>query len=172
MNKKVLVIAIALAMLALPLSAVSATKPETITLTGTLTLLGDVTIRDVYAGKKPVQPFAYNYLAKSTDGGGAFTGGIEGIGLYSGSALYHRSAKFLYVGSWVFEEVTVAGRTGSLRLASKSTGDFVIGEIQTELWIESGTGELSSIRGRGTATPDGPWYSLVSNYEIEIQINP
>jgi hypothetical protein len=41
-----------------------------------------------------------------------------------------------------------------------------------KLWIESGTGDLRSIRGKGTSTPVYGIYGGVWNYEFEILINP
>ena len=61
----------------------------------------------------------------------------------------------LYWTYWTFDEVTLEGvGTGGLRIGCGKGGD---------IWIESGSGELSSIRGRGTALP---------GLELTVYINP
>jgi len=167
MNKKffgVFVSIFVVVMLALPMSAVYATKPEPIPLTGTKTLTGDAVIRDIFAGTNLIE------LAKN--GGGDWTGDIEGHALYSGLALYKPNGEFMWVGRWVFEEATIDGRTGGLRIGSMTKGNYLTGEGETKLWIESGTGELSSIRGKGTEVPAPPYDFTVWDYTFDILINP
>jgi hypothetical protein len=171
MNKKVLGVfgsLLVVAMLALPMSTVSATKPETMTLTGTKTLTGDVDVRSIVAGKPPT----FNYIELAKNGGGDWTGDIEGFALYSGLALYKANGEFMWIGRWVFEEATIAGRTGGLRIGTMTKGNYNTGGAETKLWIESGTGELSSIRGKGTEVPPDPYDLTVWDYTFEILINP
>lgn len=156
MKKKklsILVIFLSVAMLALPMSAVSATKPEKITLTGTHNP-GAGTVRVILAGESG------NLLMKLKDCEDTWTGGISGVATFSGSWLFDGLVPKTVVGYWIFEEVTILGRTGGLRIGAN--GD--------EVWIESGSGELKGVNGRGTTTTVVPMVSY--NYEIELQYHP
>ena len=158
MNRKFLLIAVAclaLAMLALPISVVSATKPTTMTLSGTINVLGTGII--LPAGESS------NVLLKFRDVPVVWTGDIAGSGVYNGNWLDKGGDLVLDVGvgTHVLEDVTIDG-VGS--------GDLTIG--QNHVWnyfIKSGSGDLSSIRGKGTITMVNP---VTYDYELEIQINP
>jgi hypothetical protein len=158
MNRKVLVIAVALmavAMIALPISVVSATKPTTMTLSGKIYVLGTGSIFP--AGESG------NVLLKFRDVPVLWTGDIAGSGVYNGNWLDKGGDLVLDVGvgTHVLEDVTIDG---------VGTGDLTIG--QNHVWnyfIKSGSGDLSSIRGKGTITMVNP---VTYDYELEIQINP
>jgi len=157
-KRKVLVIAVALmvvAMLALPISLVSATKPTTMTLSGTISVLGTGSI--FLAGESG------NVLLKFRDVPVLWTGDIAGSGVYNGNWLDKGGDMILDVGvgTHALEDVTID---------SVGTGDLTIG--QNHVWnyfIKSGSGDLSSIRGKGTITMVNP---VTYDYELEIQINP
>jgi hypothetical protein len=157
-KRKVLVIAVALmavAMLALPISVVSATKPTTMTLSGKIYVLGTGSIFP--AGESG------NVLLKFRDVPVLWTGDIAGSGVYNGNWLDKGGDLVLDVGvgTHVLEDVTIDG---------VGTGDLTIG--QNHVWnyfIKSGSGDLSSIRGKGTITMVNP---VTYDYELEIQINP
>ena len=108
---------------------------------------------------------------KMKDAFDVFSGGIEGTGHYFGSWWLKMSPlgefEGIHInGYWIFEGVTIDDVT--------YTGTLRIGQNGEELWIESGTGDLSSIRGRGTATyilPEIYQYSVFT-YEMDIYINP
>ena len=159
-KRKVLVIAVALmavAMLALPISVVSATKPTTMTLSGTIYILGEGTGSIFVAGESG------NNLLKFRDVPVLWTGDIAGSGVYNGNWLDKGGDLVLDVGvgTHVLEDVTIDG---------VGTGDLTIG--QNHVWnyfIKSGSGDLSSIRGKGTITMVNP---VTYDYELEIQINP
>ena len=157
-KRKVLVIAVALmavAMIALPISVVSATKPTTMTLSGKIYVLGTGSIFP--AGESG------NVLLKFRDVPVLWTGDIAGSGVYNGNWLDKGGDLVLDVGvgTHVLEDVTIDG---------VGTGDLTIG--QNHVWnyfIKSGSGDLSSIRGKGTITMVNP---VTYDYELEIQINP
>jgi hypothetical protein len=157
-NRKIIVISVALmaiAMLALSVSPAYATKPETMTLTGRKIPTGIGDFNHFPAGESG------NSQIKMKDCLDTWVGGIKGTGHYYGSWLVKPSGEVNMIGYWIFEGATVAG---------VGTGDLRIGQNGLNLWIESGSGDLSSIRGRGTATLTLPYYIL--NWEIVIQINP
>ena len=145
----------AVAMLALPISVVSATKPTTMTLSGKIYVLGTGSIFP--AGESG------NVLLKFRDVPVLWTGDIAGSGVYNGNWLDKGGDLVLDVGvgTHVLEDVTIDG---------VGTGDLTIG--QNHVWnyfIKSGSGDLSSIRGKGTITMVNP---VTYDYELEIQINP
>jgi hypothetical protein len=162
MNKKVLVIVVALmavAMLALPISVVSATKPTTMTLSGTIYILGEGTGKIFVAGESG------NNLLKFRDVPVLWTGDIAGSGVYNANWLDKVSGDMVVdvaVGTHVLEDAMVDGI---------GVGDLSIGHNKDgfEYFIKSGTGYLSSIRGKGTLTMVNP---VTYDYELEVQINP
>lgn len=167
MNGKVLVVAVALmavAMLAVPMSVAYATKPETRTLTGTFYILvgqGGST-KTIMAGESD------NVLLKHKDIPVLWTGDIAGSGVYSGEWLVKGGPIIqggelkVAIGHYVLEDAVVDGI---------GVGDLSIGHNKYGLdyLIKSGTGDLSSIRGKGTITPID---FITYDYEIVIQINP
>ena len=163
MNKKVFGIFVSLfavAMLAMPMSVVSSTNPETKTLTGTLYVYGTPE-SVIHAG------VSGNTLLKFRDATPlTFTGEISGSGTYNGNWLIKDGTFHLIVGEYVLEDVTINDVDGT---GLVGTGDLVIGHNWYDLWIKTGSGELQSIRGRGTLTSAG---FNKYNYELEIKINP
>ena len=160
-KRKVLVIAVALmavAMLALPISVVSATKPTTMTLSGTIYILGEGTGSIFVAGESG------NNLLKFRDVPVLWTGDIAGSGVYNANWLDKGGDMVVdvAVGTHVLEDVTIDG---------VGTGDLSIGHnhFGWDYFIKSGTGDLSSIRGKGTLTMVNP---VEYDYELEVQINP
>jgi len=173
MNKKVLVIAVvlmAVAILALPISVVSATKPLTMTLTGIYYMVGGGSMKVFDAGQSG------NLIFKIKDLGCVWTGDITAGdigtwpdptvppvlgGVYNGYWLVRPTGEGAFPGRFILEDVTIAG---------VGTGDLTLGSKQEKLWIESGTGDLSSIRGKGTQTEIAG--IVVLGYTLEVQINP
>ena len=172
MNKKVLgvfVSLLAVVMLALPMSAAYATKPEptTMTLTGFFEVLPENIpgvpfsspyVRAFPAGESGIFQVKWRGLPAN------FTGDIEGIGPYDGNWKIKNSgtpdAELSTVGIQLVENAVVAGiGTGDLKMKAKN--DL--------LTIISGTGDLKDLKGEGTVEMlTGVLYS----YSIEVQINP
>jgi hypothetical protein len=159
MNKKagVFIVLLVVATLALPLSFVSASKPETKTLTGTFVT--------------PYDPSKVTIITAGDSGNGAWkfrdapviwSGDISGSGVYNGNwltkggPLASGGEIVLTTGTYVLTGVTIDGI---------GTGDLTLGQNGGHLFVKSGSGDLSSIRGTGTITGGG-------SYELEIQINP
>ena len=152
MNKKVLgvfVSLLAVVMLALPMSAAYATKPEptTMTLTGFFEVLPENIpgvpfsspyVRAFPAGESGIFQMKWRGLPAN------FTGDIEGIGPYDGNWKIKNSgtpdAELSTVGIQLVENAVVAGiGTGDLKMKAKN--DL--------LTIISGTGDLKDIKGTG-----------------------
>jgi hypothetical protein len=172
-KRKVLVIAVALmavAMLAVPMFSAHATKPVTMTLTGIYYIVGGGSMEVIEAGQSG------NVLFKIKDLGCVWTGDITAGslgtwpdptvppvpgGVYNGQWLVKPTGEGAFPGRLILEDVTIAGI---------GTGDLTLGAKQDKLWIESGTGDLSSIRGKGTQTEIAG--IVVLGYTLEVQINP
>ena len=158
-NKKVLGIVIALAavVLALPISAAYAEKP-----TIELTLSGKYWMMDANPDHMKVFTTGNsgNTMFKFRGFVSVWTGDIAGSGVYNGNWVSKSPFEGTYTGCFILEDVTIAG-VGS--------GDLRIGALGFDLRIESGSGDLRSIRGKGTTT----MVSMIEwDYELEIQINP
>ena len=165
MNKKILGVFISLlavAMLAVPMSVAYATKPETRTLTGTYYILGMGDGFEVFAGESD------NVLLKLRNVPCLWTGDIAGFGIYKGEWLVkggpivQGGELVVAIGHYVLEDAVVDGI---------GVGDLSIGHNKYGLdyLIKSGSGDLRSIRGKGTITPID---FVTYDYEIVIQINP
>ena len=165
MNKKILgvfVSLLAVVMLALPMSVAYATKPETKTLTGTYYILGVGDGGPIFAGESD------NVLLKLRNVPCLWTGDISGSGIYNGNwlvkggPLAEGGELVRAIGHYVLEDAMVDGI---------GVGDLSIGHNMEGLdyFIKSGTGDLSSIRGKGTITPID---FVTYDYEIVIKINP
>jgi hypothetical protein len=172
MTKKMLSIFLSLfvvAMLALPMSAAHATKPTTMTLTGTYFITGPGDSYSSAAGKSD------NYYMKTRNAPCLWTGDISGNSINHGNWLSKGGPILggelaVTVMTFKFEDVTIndVGETGFV-----GTGDLTIGFSRSSemerVHIKSGTGDLRSIRGEGTITK----VNLITyNYEFEVQINP
>ena len=166
-NKKLLVIAVAVAMLALPMSAVSATKPITLTLTGTFTVFPDpqgADMKIIEAGESGVT------LMKIRELEVMWSGDITGSGHYdanwlieSGSMLADKS-----VGTHFLEDAAIYDIDTDYNVG---TGDLAIGHNHDgfDYTIKSGSDDFRSIRGKGMSWPID---MLNYGYEIVVQINP
>jgi hypothetical protein len=172
MNKKVLVIAVTLmvvAMLALLVSTVYAIKPETMTLSGSTYVIGSGTQRSFDAGESGSE------LIKFKDLPVVFTGDIIAgdLGTLTPGGVCDTNwlvkeplVDWVFTGTFTLQDATIAGiGTGDLKIGML----FKDGMSAARWTIESGTGDLSSIRGRGTALQVGMYKY---NYEFEVQINP
>lgn len=148
-------------MLALPMSAAYATKPITRTLSGTMYVIGPGTGTDILAGESG------NTHEKFRDLPFVLIGDITSLGgLYHGNLLTKPSGDITWHGTWTMEVATIEEfGSGSLKFGSS----WDEGEPAAEWWITGATGDLSSLRGRGTATPLSA-YSF--EYVFEVQINP
>ncbi len=152
LNKKVLGIAVfllALAMLAVPISAVYATKP--IPVSGTFMLLvgGTITPRD--AGKST------NRIQTITDVPTLFAGDISGTGYYDSRWVIHNSddpaaSWRMNVKSTYTITATVDGKSGILHF---ETSGFTLSKHPNGWRITGGTGDLAGLQGQGTFT-DNP----------------
>jgi hypothetical protein len=161
MNKKVGIFAVLLvaATLALPISFASATKPQTKILTGTYVTPFDPTkVTIIPAGDSG------NAAWKFRDAPVIWLGDIAGSGVYNGNwltkggPLAYGGEIVLTTGTYVLTDVIIDGI---------GNGDLTLGQNGGHLFVKSGSGDLSSIRGTGTITGGGPYA-----YELEIQINP
>ncbi len=159
MKKTVLVIVSALIVMAISGTPVFAEKPVEMTLTGTFFIVGMGDNYLVAAGESD------NYLIKIRNAPTIWTGDIAGSGTTDGNWVVKggplgRGELANTVGRYYLPDVTVAGI---------GTGDLFLGYSELEYWIESGSGDLRSIRGKGTATQVN---FVTYNYELVIQINP
>ncbi len=160
MNKTVLVIIAALMVMAIMVTPVFAEKPVTMTLTGTMVVLGIGDGTTVVAGESD------NRLIKLRNTPCLWTGGISGSGfsngnwLVKGGPITSGGEIANAVGGVYLEDVTVAG-VGS--------GDLTLGYSGLDYWIESGSDDLRSIRGTGTFTIVS---AIKYNYVFVIKINP
>ena len=148
-------------MLLFPIYSVSATKPETITLTGTFYVMPDPQGTD---GKFMVAGESGNILAKWRGVQVMWTGDIAGNGYYYGNWLIkpESTAADISVGTHFLEDATTIGvGTGNLAIGHNHDG--------LDYFVKSGSGDFSSIRGRGFITPID---AITYDYEIVIQINP
>ncbi len=172
MKKAVLVIAVALmawAMLTLSVSAAYATKPTTMTLNGYVVVMGAGTGTDFLAGKSGNQQVKFRDLPFLLFGDiiagdlATFTPG----GLYHANELIKPSGDRTWTGTWNMETATIVGiGSGSLTFGSSWDED----EPAATWWITKATGELSSLKGRGTASPtDNPF---VYSFEFEVRLTP
>jgi hypothetical protein len=141
LNKKVLVLALAVAMLALPLSAVSATAPTTV-ITATLTMSGNPLdyVENRYLGKTG------GWIATFTDAPLTITGDIIGDGVYNGVWLMKPIDVFPFgelsaSNGWYTMDVEVNGASGTLTIRLPGNGKLI---------IVDGTGGLENLRGTGT----------------------
>lgn len=163
MNKKIVGFALSsiiLAMLTISIYAVSATQPVTKTLTGTFTMgFNPEAIKYFDAGESG------NTLTKIRGFPVVWEGDIAGSGYYYANMLskLDNILSDVSVGTHYLEDVTITGI---------GVGDIAIGHNQGGLdyFIKSGSGDLSSIRGKGTITPLG--FLGPYSYEFEVQINP
>ena len=150
MKKKILGVAFAFVFLAMLTVPVFAEKPTlTYTLTASSVPTGPGYMDIVFAGESGNSIFILkDWLC-------VFTGDITGVGYFTGIVLDKSGAPmFNALGYWTFDEVTLEGvGTGGLRIGCRNT----------DIWIESGSGELSSIRGRGTA---------MGGLQFTVYINP
>ncbi len=160
LNRKILVpvLALALLMLILPMSSVSAIKPVTMTLTGTFYVF------DNPDGMKYMETGeSGNLIIQFRDFSVEWTGDISGSGLLQENMLIKEGPYCdVGVGTHVLKDATIAG---------VGVGDLTIGLNKDSLqyFIKSGTGDLSSIRGKGAITP----VSMSEyDYVFEVQINP
>ena len=157
-KRKILVLALAAAMLALPMSAVSASKPVTMTLTGTIYILD---MGDSYAVEAGISG---NTIWKFRNVPVLWIGDISGSGVLDASELvkYPNFVCDVGAGSHFLEDVTIGGI---------GIGDLTLGfnKDALQFFIKSGSNDLRSIRGKGAITP----VTMIEyTYQFEIQINP
>jgi len=176
MKRIFLVLTIALmaaTMLTLSVSAAYATKPTTMTLSGTMIVIGPGTGSIFPAGKSG------NLQTKFRDAPfvleGSITAGIIGDinnpatwipgGLYDGNMLVKPSGDITWHGTWTMEAATIAGiGTGSLKFGSS----WDEGDPAAKWWVTGATGELRGLKGKGSA-----WLIIdpfLYGYEFEAQI--
>jgi hypothetical protein len=148
MNRKVLVIAVALmavAMIALPISAVSATKPMPVS--GTFTMFPGV-ISENNAGNSDNSIWTFEDLPV------IFDGGIIGTGSYDGRWVVHNydDPLALWVNSKGHYEIeaTVDGKSGTLYIEAGSNSGHPTTLKPAKWRIIGGTGELANLHGQGT----------------------
>ncbi len=161
MEKKIISISLVLmivAALSFTISTVSATKSETVTLTGKIFVLGLGNTIESDPGNSG------NEIVKIRDMPVMWTGDITSKGFLFGNRLDIGDDEIIdvLVGTHVLKNALVDG---------VGTGDLTIGVHNegNDLFIKSGSGDLRSIRVTGTATQISP---NAYNYEIVIQINP
>jgi hypothetical protein len=145
-----------LAMLVMPIFAVSAKKPVTLTLTGTMISTGFGDSYTVEAG------ISGNTLWKIRNMPVLWTGDISGSGFFHENMLVKEGPVCdVGAGTHFLEDVTTP----------VGTGDLIIGcnKDTLQYFIKSGSDDLRSIRGKGTITPIS---MFEYEYEFEIQINP
>jgi hypothetical protein len=171
--KKILVIVLAVALLALPIFPVLATKPTTMTLSGTMIIIGPGTGSIFPAGKSGNLQTRFRDVPFVLEGD--IIAGIIGDpnnpatwipgGIYDGNMLVKPSLDMTWHGTWTMEAATIAGiGTGSLKFGSS----WDEGDPAAKWWVTGATGELSGLKGKGSA-----WLIIdpfLYGYEFEAQI--
>ena len=143
-KKKILVIALALAMLALPIASALATKPTTV-ITATLTIGGNPLD---YAEARLLGKSG-NWITTYTDAPFTLTGDIEGTGVYNGKWLMAPSPDTIppfelkASDGWYTMDVAVDDVSGQLTIRLPVNGKLI---------VVDGTGELKNLHGTGTLT--------------------
>lgn len=161
MKKKVVAIFLALitvATLSLAISTVSATEPETMTLTGKVFVLGLGNSIESDPGNSG------NEIVKIRDVPVRWTGDITATGFLCANRLDLGDDEIIdvFAGAHFLKDALVVG---------VGTGDLAIGVHLdgNDLFIKSGSDDLRSIRGTGTSVQLNAY---TYSYEIVIQINP
>jgi hypothetical protein len=161
-NSKVLVLALAMVMLALPMSAVSASKP--IHVEGTIELISAVPM-DVRASGNSDNLIITMGITEQ------WYGSIEGVSEpFEAIWVTHNwvdpmggpDTWFNVHEKFTFDTVTILGRSGSLTMELNiqgATGHWV---------ILSGTGELAGLHGKGT----GSLLTLPYSYSGQVHFDP
>ena len=144
-KKKILVIALALAMLALPIASALATKPTTV-ITATLTIGGNPLD---YAEARLLGKSG-NWITTYTDAPFTLTGDIEGTGVYNGKWLMKiadtpMGFKIQASDGWYTMNVEVGDVSGELTIRLPGNANLLI--------IVGGTDGLENLHGTGTLTP-------------------
>ena len=160
MKKKILVIALAVAMLALPLSTALATKPVTMTITGEYYMMDS----DPEHMKMFTRGNSDNTMIKFRDFVSVFDGDIIGSGIYHANWRMN-PPKSTFTGFFDLEDVTI-----DIEGVFTGTGDLRIGTLEEKWTIESGSGDFRSIRGSGMTWPVTGMSEWA--YVLEVQINP
>ena len=166
MNKKgsgISIVLLFVATLALSVSVVSATEPVTKSLTGTFfTPFNPDKVTIIPAGESGNAAWKFN------DAPVVWTGDMNaascvynGNWLSKGGPLGQGGETVLTTGTYALKGVTIDGIDG--------TGDITLGQNGGDLFVKSGSGDLTSIRGKGRITTTG---MFTYSYELEIQINP
>jgi hypothetical protein len=163
------------AMITLLVSPAIATKPRTMTLSGMVWVPGSGTGTVFPAGSSS------NLQNKFREVPFALTGSIRvgeilnpydptqwiPGGLYDGNMLVKPSGDVVWHGTWTMENAYVVGiGTGSLHFGSEWNPAE---ETAATWWITGATGDLSGLKGRGTATP--VMGDFLYAYEFEVQIS-
>jgi hypothetical protein len=163
MSKKVLGVVVSLlvvAMLALPMSAVFATKPSQIS--GTMTMIDPMS----HVSMRPLGNSG-NQIWTFTDAPQVFTGGIEGTGFYNGKWVVYKPFTpdmKLRTAIGVYSlDVEVAGVSGELTIGvPKSMKLIIIG----------GTGGLENLHGTGMLVMVPGGMGLEYTYSMDIHFDP
>jgi hypothetical protein len=142
-KRKLLVLALAVALLVLPMSAAVATAPTTV-ITGTLTMLDPMSYGEIrYLGDSGNQIWTF------TDAPFVITGDIEGTGVYNGKWLMAPSPDTIppfelkASDGWYTMDVAVDDVSGQLTIRLPVNGKLI---------VVDGTGELKNLHGTGTLT--------------------
>ena len=163
MNKKagIFIVLLVVATLALPVSVASATKPETKTLIGTFgTPFDPSKVTIITAGDSGNAAWKFRDAPVVWTGEMSAASGVyNGNWLTKGGLLGQGGETVLTTGTYALTDVTIDGI---------GTGDLTLGQNGGHLFVKSGSGDLTSIRGTGTITAAG---MFTYNYELEIQIN-
>ena len=159
-KKKILVLALAVAILALPLSTAFAIKPVTLTINGKYYMM-DPSPEHM---KMFTRGNSDNTMIKFRDFVSVFDGDIIGSGIYHANWKMNPSHP-VFTGFFDLEDVTI-----DIEGEFTGTGDLRIGTLEEKWTIESGSGDFRSIRGSGTTWPSGSMSEW--EYVLEVQINP
>ncbi|KON31777.1 hypothetical protein AC477_03860 [miscellaneous Crenarchaeota group-1 archaeon SG8-32-1] len=160
MNKKILVIVLALAMLALPIYAVSATKPYEVSGTIDSGITGPPSSRE--AGIN-----TFMYFNTASEWIGDTTDDISGITVGTQTWIIHNNEKNPHVNipdvELFFTTATVKGLTGTLKIrmrllmANPALNPNLNFPVHGTWQIIDATGELEGLHGQGTW--GGGWYA-------------
>ncbi len=105
---------------------------------------------------------------------GIWTGTFEGISTEDGKVVIHCNGKWYFNAIVTFSELTVDGKSGTLKMSVEGTRPAADTDWVGKSVILSGTDELANLRGQGTwwgpgASGPGTWGDIYyeGNYHFE-----
>jgi hypothetical protein len=160
-KKKILILALIFAMLALPISGVFAKNEKFIHVSGTIFLTYDGQIENIQKGKSDT------WVLTGTDWSGPWIGGIEGTGVYNCRWALHKFDPATFESNIVPQEIWIL--SDPTIDSTPYEGDLIIGGSPGGWRIIGGTEDLANVHGQGTKLDINPF---TIGYEGWIHFDP